>query len=167
MKIGILSDTHGYLDPKVLHHFQSCDQIWHAGDIGNCEIVKNLRDFKETKMVWGNIDGREIQALVPGYQFFEIEGKNFLIVHIPGRKPHYTKEIQKIWGKHGVPDVMICGHSHILKVEQDLQNGLLFVNPGACGLQGFHKIRTLIRFEIEEGRLFNMQAIELGKRGEA
>ena len=162
MKIGLISDTHGFLDPKVFEYFKACDEIWHAGDIGDTTIIQDLNQFKPTRFVSGNIDNGDIRKLVPSYHSFDVEGKCVMIVHIPGRLPYYTKEIKSIWQKHKVPDIMICGHSHILKVEQDKKNNLLYINPGAAGK---HKIRTIIRFDLHDGQLSNMQAIELGKRG--
>ena len=166
MKIGLISDTHGYLDEQVFKYFKECDEIWHAGDIGTLELAYQLQAFKPFRAVWGNIDGKEIRAHYPEDQIFECEGKKIWITHIGGKPPQYSKGIRPKL-KEYQPDIFICGHSHILRVMTDEKmNRLLYINPGAAGLQGFHKIRTLLRFEIMAGQLGNMQVIELGKRGQ-
>ena len=166
MKIGLISDTHGYLDEQVFKYFQECDEIWHAGDIGTLELIKKLEGFKPVKAVWGNIDGKEIRAHYPENQVFECEGKKIWMTHIGGKPPLYARGI-KARLKEIQPHIFICGHSHILRVITDDKIGnLLYVNPGAAGLQGFHKIRTLLRFEITAGKIANMQVVELGKRGQ-
>jgi putative phosphoesterase len=165
MKIGLISDTHGYLDKKVFSYFEQCDEIWHAGDIGTLEVAEQLAQFKPLKAVWGNIDGKEIRNCYPEHQHFSCGGLKVWMTHIGGKPPRYSKGIRPLLLEYQ-PHIFVCGHSHILRVMTDEKlNRLLYLNPGAAGVQGFHKIRTLLRFDIAEGKISNMQAIELGKRG--
>lgn len=165
MKIGILSDTHSYLDPKVFDYFSSCDEIWHAGDIGSTDIIAQLREFKPLVAVYGNIDDRNVQSLVPEHQWFEREGFLIWITHIGGSPPHYNPSVRKILSQR-IPDIFVCGHSHILKIARDKKfNNMLFINPGAAGQQGFHTHRTLVRIEIVRQEIKNAEVIDLGKRG--
>lgn len=164
IKIGLLSDTHSFLDKKVLHHFNDCDEIWHAGDIGNLEVAEQLSSVKPLRAVYGNIDGADLRTRFPHDQRFLCEGLNVWITHIGGYPPKYTPQIKKALVANP-PDIFICGHSHILRVMTDPKlNNMLYINPGAAGKSGFHQIRTLLRFQINEGKVSNMQAIELGKR---
>ncbi len=165
MKIGLISDTHSYLDPQVFKYFKDCDEVWHAGDIGSLEVLDQLESFKPLRAVWGNIDGREIQARCPEHQEFSCEGMKVWITHIGGKPPRYAKGI-RLRLKELQPDIFICGHSHILRVMPDEElNRMLYLNPGAAGQQGFHRMRTLLRFEINNGKVSNMEVVELGKRG--
>ncbi|MCG8340463.1 MAG: metallophosphatase family protein [Cytophagales bacterium] len=165
MKIGILSDTHGYLDEKVFRYFDACDEIWHAGDIGTIEVVEQLKAFKPLRAVCGNIDGKDIRVNYPSDQHFLCEGLEVWITHIGGKPPQYTPSIIETL-KKSIPHIFVCGHSHILRVMHDPKHQpLLYLNPGAAGKYGFHKIRTLLRFEMKEKVISNMQAIELGARG--
>jgi len=162
--IGILSDTHSYLDNKVFRHFDACDEVWHAGDIGNVEVADKLAAFKPLRAVYGNIDGADLRISYPEEQFFECEGQRVYMIHIggsPGKYPAAVKsrllELQ--------PTLYVCGHSHILRIVSDKGYGnMLHVNPGAAGVHGFHQVRTLVRLKIDEGRIFDVQVIELGKR---
>ena len=166
MKIGLLSDTHGWLDPTIFTYFSSCDEIWHAGDIGTLEVIQQLADFKPVKAVYGNIDGKEIRAIYPENQFFTCEGLDVWITHIGGRPPTYTPKVLEHF-KQRTPDLFVCGHSHILQVMHDqLHPPVLYLNPGAAGRYGFHQVRTLLRFEIQESKISHMQAIELGPRSQ-
>ncbi len=166
MKIGLLSDTHGYLDPKVLEYFASCDEVWHAGDIGSNEVADALERFKPFKAVYGNVDDRRLQLRFPEDLRFTCDGLKVLITHIGGRPPLYNPRIRKLLDS-ACPDLLISGHSHILQVRRDaLRGNLLFLNPGAAGNHGFHQIKTVLRFEVTGGEILNMEAIELGKRGE-
>lgn len=166
MKIGLISDTHSYLDPKVFEHFKLCDEVWHAGDIGNQEVANELTAFKPFRAVYGNIDGRDLQLKFPENLFFECEGFKILISHIGGAPPNYNARVKKLF-KEFSPDIFICGHSHILRVVRDEKlNNLLYINPGAAGQHGFHKMRTLIRFDFEQKKVTKMEVIELGKRGQ-
>ncbi len=164
-RIGLISDTHGYMDDRILEHFKDCDEIWHAGDFGSMEVISALEAIKPMRGVWGNIDGKEIRARLSEELVFEIEGVKVFMIHIggyPGRYPAILKEKLK---KHA-PHLFICGHSHILKVMPDKENHLLHINPGAAGQIGLHKIRTIIRFTVLKGKLADLEVIELGKRGE-
>ena len=165
MKVGLLSDTHGYLDPKVFEYFNQVDEIWHAGDIGTLSVTESLSHFKPLKAVFGNIDDLVTRQKFEEDLWFQAEDLTVWMTHIGGTPPHYNPRITKIL-KQRIPDVLICGHSHILKVQKDsLHNNLLFINPGAAGNHGFHVIRTLIRMEIEGKIIRKLEVIELGKRG--
>ena len=165
MKIGLLSDTHGYLDSQVLKHFAHCDQVWHAGDIGEGGVLAQLEDFKPLKAVYGNIDGAAIRAACPEHQRFTCEGLDVWITHIGGYPPKYNPAVRKAI-QANPPGLFICGHSHILKVMPDPNHkNLLHINPGAAGRHGFHQVKTIVRFEINQGKIENLQVIELGKRG--
>ncbi len=164
MKIGLISDTHGYLDLQVFKHFADCDEIWHAGDFGTIEVSDQLADFKPLRGVWGNIDDKDLRLVHPKDQHFEIQGIKIWMTHIGGYPPLYVPAVKKEIVLNP-PDIFICGHSHILKVMPDKKLNLLYINPGAAGNHGFHHMRTLIKFEINNGRPENMVVIELGKRG--
>jgi uncharacterized protein len=165
MLIGLLSDTHGFLDEKVLHYFKDCDEIWHAGDIGNVAVTNALKSFKPFRAVYGNIDDKETRTIFPEDLRFTCEGFDVWITHIGGTPPRYNTRVKKIL-KEKAPDILICGHSHILKVNRDPQfNNMLFLNPGAAGNQGFHAVKTLLRFELSNHSITKMEVIELGKRG--
>lgn len=160
--IGLLSDTHSYLDPQVFTYFDACDEVWHAGDVGALTVVDQLRAFRPLRVVCGNID-RETSDLT-AHQRFTIEGLTIWMTHIGGTPPRYNPIVRPNL-QLNPPDVFVCGHSHILKVTRDPKlNNMLFLNPGAVGKTGFHQVRTLLRFSIDSGRVMDMQAIELGKR---
>lgn len=163
MRIGLISDTHGYLDPAVFKYFEKCDEVWHAGDFGE-GVAESLKTFKPLRGVYGNIDSRKLRIDFPEKLYFNCEGKNILMIHIGGSPGHYYPQAEKEISIHH-PDVFICGHSHILKIMQDQKHKMLYINPGAAGKHGFHKMRTLIRFEIQNRKIENMEAIELGLRG--
>ena len=164
-QIGLISDTHGYLDEKVFDHFNDCDEIWHAGDIGSVEIIHKLQAFKPTRFVFGNIDSKEIQWLVPENQDFTIEGLNIWMTHIGGAPPNYNPLVKKTF-KEKIPDIFICGHSHILRVIRDEKlNNMIYLNPGAAGKEGFHKVKTLLKFTLDNRKMSNLGVVELGKRG--
>ena len=165
MKIGLLSDTHGWLDEQVLHHFEDCDELWHAGDIGNLAVATKLASCKPLRAVRGNIDSQDIRQQYPTDLHFTCEGLNIWMTHIGGQPPpHYTSRIRATL-QTKVPDIFVCGHSHILRVMHDPQHPpLLYLNPGAAGHEGFHSVRTLLRFDIHNKNITNMQAIELGKQ---
>lgn len=165
MKIGLLSDTHSWLDPKVFTHFSTCDEIWHAGDIGEIAVANQLEKFKPFRAVWGNIDTKDVQLRYPEDLRFTCEGVNVLMTHIGGAPPNYNPRAKKLL-KEDTPDLFICGHSHILRIKKDPGfNNMLYLNPGACGNQGFHAMKTIVRFDIVNGVISNMEVIELGKRG--
>ena len=163
-RIGLLSDTHGYLDPKLFELFKECDEIWHGGDFGSDEVSHQLSSFKPLRGVYGNIDGNEIRQTHPLINNFYCEEVNVLMIHIGGSPGNYYPEVRN--NIEAVkPDLFICGHSHILKVMFDKKNDMLYMNPGAAGKSGFHKIRTMLRFQINGKKIENLEAIELGQRG--
>jgi len=165
MKIGLLSDTHSYLDPKVFHHFSDCDEIWHAGDIGDATVADELEKLKPLKAVYGNIDDKNLQSRFPEDLYWNCEGLNIWMTHIGGAPPNYNPKVKKIL-KSNPPSIFICGHSHILRITRDTNfNDMLYLNPGAAGNHGFHAMKTLIRFEIVAKEIKKMEVIELGKRG--
>lgn len=165
MRIGLISDTHSYLDPRVFTHFAECDEVWHAGDIGDMTLVNQFEKFKPFRAVFGNIDDRAIQTRFPEDLRFTCDGIRIWMTHIAGAPPHYNPRIKKAL-KSEVPDVLICGHSHILRVKRDPSYGnMLYLNPGAAGNQGFHAVKTIMRFSIQNGVIADMEVIELGKRG--
>jgi putative phosphoesterase len=165
MKIGLLSDTHSDLDPKVFTHFAGVDEIWHAGDLGDLKLVQGLESFKPLRAVYGNIDDRDIQSRFPEDLVFSCEGMKVWMTHIGGIPPRYNPRVKKLL-TNIVPDIFICGHSHILRIKRDeAHSNLLYINPGAAGNHGFHKIKTLVRFEIVNKKILNMEVIEMGKRG--
>jgi putative phosphoesterase len=165
LRIALLSDTHGYLDQGTVEAIAGCDEIWHAGDIGNSATVEVLESIrKPLRMVWGNIDGRAVRVQCPEWQDFEVEGVQVLMTHIGGYPPRYVPAVKKILEERK-PHLFICGHSHVLRVMRDAKIGnLLYLNPGAAGIEGFHKVRTLLRFTLSEGQLHELEAVELGKR---
>ncbi|MFQ5448777.1 MAG: metallophosphoesterase family protein, partial [Saprospiraceae bacterium] len=144
-RIGLLSDTHGFLDDSVFSHFESCDEIWHAGDIGSLEVAERLAAFKPLRAVYGNIDASALRRRFPENLRFNIEGLDVFMTHIGGYPGRYTKRVRDILTAQP-PNLYICGHSHILKVVPDKKLGLLHLNPGACGREGFHFMRTVLRF---------------------
>ncbi|MBP6324230.1 MAG: metallophosphoesterase family protein [Chitinophagales bacterium] len=163
-RIGIISDTHNYLDEKVFDYFKDVDMIWHAGDIGTQEVTDKLKAFKPLYAVHGNIDGHELRAEFPENQFIDVEGCKIFITHIAGAVGKYNSRVVKIIQEQK-PAILVCGHSHIVKVIKDINYNLLHINSGAAGIHGFHKMRTIIRFEIENGKPQKMELIELGLRG--
>jgi len=164
MRIGLLSDTHGFLDEAVFAYFAHCDEIWHAGDFGSATILDQLKAFKPTVGVYGNIDGQEIRSELPAYLNWEREGVQVLMTHIGGYPGNYDRRAEDLIVSYK-PDLFVSGHSHILKVMRDVKFGLLHMNPGACGHHGWHKTRTLLRFTIDTGKISGVEAVELGPRG--
>jgi uncharacterized protein len=162
-RIGLISDTHHFLDPAVFRHFEECDQIWHAGDFGNAELADQLRAFRPLKGVYGNIDGQDIRGIFPEQLVFECEEVKVLMRHIGGYPPRYLPESKKQLLLHK-PRLFICGHSHILKIIYDEKLDCLHMNPGAAGRQGWHQVRTLIRFTVDGRDMRDCQVIELGKK---
>lgn len=157
--IGLLSDTHCVFDNKLQEFFKDVDEIWHAGDFGNTEVSDAISSMKSLKGVYGNCDGQDIRLIHPYIQLFEMEGLRFLMMHIGGYPGRYDYRALQLITAHR-PDVFICGHSHILKVVNDKKNNLICINPGAAGLQGFHTVRTAIRFRVENGALHDMEVGE-------
>lgn len=164
MKIGLLSDTHSFLDPKVFDYFQACDEIWHGGDFG-IGVLEQLERFKPVRAVFGNIDDLELRTRLPEDLWFTCEGLSVFITHIGGAPPNYNPRVKKILSAR-IPDIFICGHSHILRIKKDAHyKNMVYLNPGAAGNHGFHSVKTLVRFEISGTEIKNMEVIELGKRG--
>jgi len=163
-RIGLISDTHHYLDPAVFTHFAQCDEIWHAGDFGTIALANQLSAFKPLKGVYGNIDGQDIRSVYPEKLRWQCEDVEVYMTHIGGYPPRYTPEVKKELIAHP-PQLFICGHSHILKVMFDDKLNCLHMNPGAAGNQGWHKIKTLLRFTIDGSNMKDCEVIELGKRG--
>jgi len=161
-QIGLISDTHGYLDENVFTHFENCDEIWHAGDFGSIEIANRLKSFKPIKGVYGNIDGQDIRSEYPEELAFNCEEIKVLIRHIGGYPPKYNPETKKELLIHK-PRLFISGHSHILKIMYDEKLSCLHMNPGAAGKQGWQKVRTIVRFAIDAKEIKNCEVIELGK----
>jgi putative phosphoesterase len=159
-RIGLISDTHNYLDEAVAEHFKNCDEIWHGGDFGNIGIADSLKALKPLKGVYGNIDGKDVRSIYPEQLVFMCEEIKVMIRHIGGYPPKYNPETKKELLIHQ-PQLFISGHSHILKVMYDDKINCLHMNPGAAGKQGWHKVRTLIRFTIEGKDMKNCEVIEL------
>jgi putative phosphoesterase len=163
-RIGLISDTHGFLDEAVFKHFESCDEIWHAGDFGNIELARQLAAFKPLKGVYGNIDGQDVRTVYPEKLRWTCEEITVYMTHIGGYPPNYNPAVKKELIA-APPQLFICGHSHILKIMFDEKLQCLHMNPGAAGLQGWHKVRTIIRFVIDGKNMKDCEVIELGKRG--
>jgi len=163
--ILIISDTHGYLPPALGKYAKDADEVWHAGDIGNIEIYDRLCSMSPVKAVYGNIDGHQLRRILPETLSFELEGLKVLMTHIGGYPGRYYGGIPELLELHK-PDVFICGHSHILKVMRDKKYQLLHINPGACGISGFHKMLTAIRAKIDDGKIIAMDVIEFGPRSD-
>ncbi|MEO6902255.1 MAG: metallophosphoesterase family protein [Bacteroidia bacterium] len=163
VRVALLSDTHNYLDEKIFKYFDSCDQIWHAGDIGTIAVTDQLFKIKPVIGVYGNIDGQDVRKVYPKNQHFMCEGVKVFMTHIGGYPNRYSLEaLEEI--KKNSPALFICGHSHILKVIFDKKYNLLHINPGAAGIQGFHQVKTLVRFSIDADKIKDLEIIELGKR---
>lgn len=160
VKVGLLSDTHSYWDKKYLQYFSSCDEIWHAGDIGSLEILNRLESFKPVRAVYGNIDGYPVRTICPKNLRFKVEEIDVWMTHIGGYPGKYAPDVRpEIY--NNPPQLFICGHSHILKVQYDKNLKLLHINPGAAGMQGFHQVRTLVRFVIDKKEIKDLEVIEL------
>lgn len=162
-KILLISDTHGFLEPKLIKHIEYADEVWHAGDIGTIDLCKSIEDLKPFRAVYGNIDDAKIRLEYPENLYFECEGLKVLMTHIAGIPGKYPSRVNQLLRENSV-GLFICGHSHILKIMYNTQFQLLHINPGACGIHGFHNVKTAVRFEIEKGEIKNLAVIELGKR---
>jgi hypothetical protein len=158
-KIGLLSDTHAYIDEKVMNFLNECDEVWHAGDIGNIETADRISKVKSLKAVYGNIDGPDVRVVYPKVQFFTCENVKVLMTHIGGYPGKYEKTMKETIEKLK-PNLFISGHSHILKVIYDKKNELLHINPGASGKSGMHKLVTAVRFEIDGAEIKNLEIFE-------
>ncbi len=161
VRIGLISDTHSFLDDAVFKHFENVDEIWHAGDFGNLELADKLAAFKPLKGVYGNIDGADIRQVYPENLRFKCENVDVWITHIGGYPGKYSPLVRnEIYANP--PKLFICGHSHILKVIYDKKINCLHINPGAAGKQGWQKVSTLIRFSITDDKVHGLDIIELG-----
>ncbi len=165
MKIGLISDSHGYMKSDVLDYLIDCQEIWHAGDIGDLSVINKLSELKKTmRVVFGNIDTKAAKMEFEEDLLFELEGLKIFITHIGGYPPRYVRRIRDILEKEK-PNLYVCGHSHILKIMPDRQLDLLHMNPGAIGYHGIHQIRTMITFHILDEKIKDVRVIELGRRG--
>lgn len=163
-RIGLLSDTHGWLDPVVVKHLKECDEIWHAGDIGGIEIADRLSEIAPLRAVYGNIDDHDIRIDYPKHQRFFCEDVDVWITHIGGYPKNYDRNVKpEIF--ENAPQLFISGHSHILKVIFDKELNLLHINPGASGIHGFHKVQTMVKFTIDAKEIKDLQVVEFGNKG--
>ncbi|HUR30790.1 MAG TPA: metallophosphoesterase family protein [Saprospiraceae bacterium] len=163
-RILLLSDTHSFLDPQLFPIINECDEIWHAGDIGNVNVYDQLLKFnKRVKGVFGNIDGKEIRQSITEDLYWKVEEKTILMTHIGGSPGKYPLRIKKML-EEKKPGIFVCGHSHILKIIYDKNYNLLHLNPGAAGKEGFHLVRTALKFNIDGDKVVDMGIIELGKK---
>ena len=163
-KILLLSDTHSFINPQIIKFVKQADEVWHAGDIGKLEVTDTIKLLKPLKAVYGNIDDKEARAEFPLDAKFTVEGVSVWMTHIGGYPNRYNLRIRDEIQKNP-PKIFISGHSHILKAQYDKKLDLLHLNPGAAGNHGFHKIRTMLRFELDKGEIKNLEIIELAKRG--
>ncbi|MBP6183615.1 MAG: metallophosphoesterase family protein [Saprospiraceae bacterium] len=165
IRIGLLSDTHGYMGAEIIEIAKTCNEIWHAGDIGNMQVIQDLENIAPVRAVYGNIDGGQLRRQYPENAFFTIEQTTVLMTHIGGYPGRYNSRI-KSEILNFKPDLVICGHSHILKVMRDQKMKHLHMNPGAAGNHGFHVMRTMLTFSIHQGKILELSAVEFGKRGQ-
>jgi uncharacterized protein len=163
-RILLLSDTHSYIDERILSYAQAADEIWHAGDIGSFEVTDALEKAGTLRAVYGNIDDHEMRSGFPETQYFECEKLRVLITHIAQYPGRYSTSTKSLLQKHPC-DLLISGHSHILKVAKDHKLGHLHLNPGAAGVYGFHQVRTALQFTVNSNKLEQLQVIEFGQRG--
>lgn len=166
LRVGLVSDTHGYFDEKIVHFFKEVDEIWHAGDIGSFDIINQLKKINtNVKVVYGNIDGGELRQEFQEHLIWEAEGFKIWMTHIGGYPNHYSPSVKRLLPTIK-PDIFVCGHSHILRVMRDAKyNNMVVMNPGAAGVHGWHKVKTVLRFTLHEKKILNLEAIELGYRG--
>ena len=162
-RIGLVSDTHHYLDEAIFEHFKNCDEVWHVGDFGSEDIAKRIKEKKKIRGVYGNIDGQDIRTEFPELLVFMCEDVKVMIKHIGGYPPKYNPETKKEILIHR-PQLFISGHSHILKIMYDDKLNCLHMNPGAAGKHGWHKVRTIIRFVIDGVEMKDAEVIELAPR---
>ena len=163
MRIGLISDTHGFLDAAVATYFAECDEIWHAGDVGSTAVLDGLRAIRPVRAVYGNVDGAELRGVLDEDLEWECEGLRVYMTHIGGYAGRYDRRACKELTQRK-PGLFICGHSHILRVMRDQTLGLVHMNPGAAGKQGWHKVRTLLRFTVAAGQVSAVEVVELGPR---
>lgn len=164
MTIGILSDTHGYFHPELPEILDDVDLILHSGDVGRADILKGLEALAPTRAVWGNVDGREIRGLVPEHQRFTLDGLSVWMTHIGGRPGKWDRRVRERLHQ-SPPDIFICGHSHILRIERVAAlDQMLFINPGAAGKQGLHTEKTCVRLRIDKGKAKEAEVVHLDER---
>ncbi len=164
-KVLVISDTHSYIDDRIIKYASQANYVIHAGDIGSFEVIRKLKSVSKVLFVYGNIDGNEIRSESNKFEFFKLNDLKVLLTHISGKTPKYNKETLIKIKEHN-PDLLIAGHSHILKIQFDKINKLIFLNPGAAGRHGFHLKRTMLRFEIKLNKIENLEIIELGSRSD-
>ena len=162
-RIGVLSDTHGLLDARILEHFANVNEIWHAGDIGSTEVLQRLREFKPTRAVYGNMDSGDVRYSLSEFYRFQVENVNVLMTHIGGYPGKYNTWLIPMF-KKDTPQLFVCGHSHILKIQYDNTWHMLTMNPGAAGKQGWHTVQTLLRFVIDGDNIQDLEVIELERQ---
>ncbi len=162
-RIGLISDTHGFLHPRIISFFKECNEIWHAGDIGSPKVSEQLERLKPLRAVYGNIDDTELRKRFPETQLFTIESVRVLMMHIGGYPGRYTAQARALIKEHA-PTLFISGHSHILKVQYDPKFKLLHINPGAAGNSGFHKSITAVRFVINGDRINDLEVFETDRK---
>ena len=162
-KVLVISDTHSYIDDRIIKYASEADYVIHAGDIGTFDVIRKLKSVSRVLFVYGNIDGNEIRSESNKFEFFELNNLKILLTHISGKTPKYNKETLIKIKEHN-PDLLIAGHSHILKIQYDKINQLIFLNPGAAGRHGFHLKRTMLRFTVDKKKIDNLEVIELGSR---
>ncbi len=159
VKIGLLSDTHSYFDNKMVEFFENVDQIWHCGDIGSLSVLDKLKQHKPVIAVYGNIDNTDIRSECKPNELFTVDGINVYMTHIGGYPGHYQKDIGQIIKNNSIK-LFVCGHSHILKVMYDKKLDCLHINPGAAGVSGFHAVRTMVRFNINNKKINDLEIYE-------
>jgi len=159
-RIGLLSDTHSYLHQQSFGFFENCDEIWHAGDIGNLQVAKDLQQFRPLRAVYGNIDGTELRMSFPEVQVFTVEKVKVVMTHIGGYPGHYEKKAKELILMEK-PQLFVAGHSHILKVMYDTGNKLLYINPGAAGKYGLHKSITMVRFVVDGDQMKDLEILDI------
>ena len=164
-KVLVISDTHSYIDDRIIKYASEADYVIHAGDVGSFDVIQKLNSISKLLFVYGNIDGNEIRSESNKFEFFKLNDLKILLTHISGKTPKYNKETLIKIKEHN-PDLLIAGHSHILKIQYDKINKLIFLNPGAAGRHGFHLKRTMLRFEIKLNKIENLEIIELGSRSD-
>ena len=164
-KVLVISDTHSYIDDRIIKYASEADYVIHAGDVGSFDVIQKLNSVSKLLFVYGNIDGNEIRSESNKFEFFKINDLKILLTHISGKTPKYNKETLIKIKEHN-PDLLIAGHSHMLKIQYDKINKLIFLNPGAAGRHGFHLKRTMLRFEIKLNKIENLEIIELGSKSD-
>lgn len=164
LRIGLLSDTHGYLDSRILAFFAEVDEVWHAGDIGSVEVAEALERFRPLRAVYGNIDGADLRRRYPVGLRWNCEGILIRMIHIGGYPGRYEASLKREF-ETSLPGLLICGHSHILRVMHDSRFGFMYMNPGAAGNYGWHTVKTALRFSVSEGKPMNLEVLEMKRDG--